>query len=219
MSDNKRMSDSSFIPPPLAAGTKGQSSLHPLLQQALVHWQFDPQSWQLFLEFDETKRNKQDSKVALAILVIIALVMGVFFFLGVGEAVCAVGIFAGIILLAVIVHFLIQRQRYQGMVSHRAGGGGDVYITPEGIWANGVWFDWGDQTPWRLSTVTPVLADTGVGLPPGALSYIDSNAAAERPADIGRGLIKSGVCRCRLVRRTRRGKSSVTLAFPAVNHK
>ena len=90
-----------------------------------------------------------------------------------GEAVCGVGIFAGIIFLAVIAHFLIQRRRYQGMGSHSASGGGEVYVTPDGIWANGEWFDWGDGTPWRLLTVTPVLADTGVGLPIGALSYLE----------------------------------------------
>jgi hypothetical protein len=76
-------------------------------------------------------------------------------------------------LLAVVAHFLIQRQRYQVMGLHDAGSGGDVYVTPEGIWANGVWFDWGDATPWRLSLVTPVLADTGVGLSPGDLGYIE----------------------------------------------
>jgi hypothetical protein len=86
---------------------------------------------------------------------------------------CGVGIFAGIILIAVTLHFVIQRGRYQGMRSHDADGGGDVYVTPEGIWANGEWFDWGDGTPWRLSTVTPVLADTGVGLQPGDLSYLE----------------------------------------------
>jgi hypothetical protein len=158
---------------PSHADSKVQFYIDPRLQQAIAHWEFDAQAWQRFLEVNETKRYDQDIKVAFVILTIIALVMGILYVLGAREAVCGVGIFGGIILLTVIAHFLIQRRRYQGMGSYDAGRGGDVYITPKGIWANGVWFDWGDGTPWRLSTVTPVLTDTGVRLPPGDLSYIE----------------------------------------------
>ncbi len=158
------------------------------LAQTIVHWQFEPQEWQRFLEFDEVNRQKQDSKWVFVIPAILALVMGVFFVLGLGEAVIGVGIFAGIIFLAIIAHFAIQRRRYQGMRLHDERGGGEVHITPEGILANGEWFDWGDATPWRLTTVTPVLAETGARLPPGSLSYLEfkcrGRVAGRRPVRV-----------------------------------
>lgn len=157
----------------------------PRLRQAIVHWQFDPKTWHEFLEFDESTRHKQDSKTVLVILVLAALVIGVLVFIASAEAVFGVGIFAGIILVTIILHFLIQRGRYQGMRSRVPSGAGDVYITPEGIWANGEWFDWGDATAWRLSTVTPVLSDTGVGLPPSALSYLEFNCRGRAPGRHG----------------------------------
>ena len=151
--------------------------VQPGLADPIVHWEFSTQEWQQFLEFDKQKRHKQDFRHVLAIFVLLALVLVVVLFLGAVEAFVALVIFAGIIALGVLVHLLMQRQRYQKMESPAPGGGGDVYITPNGVWTNGVWFDWGDATPWHLSTVTPVLSDTGVRLPPGALSYIEFNCS------------------------------------------
>lgn len=169
---------------PYQTSQQGQTSIDGRLTQAIIHWQFGSQEWRQFLEFDKAQRQKHDTKAAFAILIIFALGLVVFLFLGLlgnsEEALPAIGallIFAAIVALGVIAHFLIQGRKYQRM-DPTGTGDGDIFITPKGIRANGVWFHWGEGTAWRLTTVTPVLADTGVRLPPGVLSYIEFKCRA-----------------------------------------
>ena len=152
--------------------------------QAIVHWQLDPDEWRKFLEFDKAKRRKQDTREVFVVFILIALGLASFLSVGLlansGDVLGAVGalvIFAAIIALAVIAHLFIQGRRYRQMESPGADNG-TIQITPEGIWANGVCFDWGEGTAWRLTTVTPVLAQNGVRLPPGVPSYLEFKCRA-----------------------------------------
>lgn len=148
------------------------------LNNAIAHWQVDPQTWAAFMEFDKAQRNKQDQRTLLVILLAIVLLLCVFFLLGVVEAVIAIVILAAVFSVVAIIHFVLQGHRYRQMESRGGPGYGDVYITPAGISANGVWFDWGDNTPWKLVTVTPALADSGIRLPPGVPSYLEFKCRA-----------------------------------------
>lgn len=125
------------------------------------------------MEFDKRKRLTQDTRQALVIFIIMVLVLLAFLFIGSLSAFAGVAIFLAIITAAIAVHFLVNSQRQKQMESTVGNSEGEVYITPTGISTNGVWFDWGEDTPWRLTTVTPVLRDMGVRLPPNVPSYIE----------------------------------------------
>ena len=156
-----------------------QTSFDQRPRQALAHWRFDAQEWQQFVEFDKKKRQKQDTREVFVIYLIIGLALAVFLVIGSPQALAAIIIVAVIIGAGVVAHLLIQQRRQRRIESHDTSGGGEIYITLGGIWTNGEWFDWGEEkTAWRLVTVTPVLADTGVRLPPGAPSYLEFRCRA-----------------------------------------
>ena len=164
-----------------------QSSIDRRLASAIVHWQFAAHEWQQFLDFDKKKRQKEDTRALAVIAVIGAVILAVVLLVGPLQAFAAFLIVAGIIAAGAGAHFLIQRKRYQRMETPRADDVANVYITPEGIWTNGVWFDWGEQTAWRLTTVTAVLAELGIRLPPGAPSYLEFKCRGRAP---GRHAVK-----------------------------
>ena len=143
------------------------------LKEPIVHWRYKPQEWRQFIEFDKKKRHAQDTRQALVIVVILIVALLAFLFVGMLSAFAGMAIFAVIITAGIAVHFFVNSQRQKQIESTDANSGGEVYITPNGISTNGVWFDWGEDTPWRLATVTPVLRDMGVRLPPNVPSYIE----------------------------------------------
>lgn len=157
----------------LRAGALGQSVVDWRLSNVITHWRFDAEEWRRFLTFDKDKRQKQDKREALVVVLIILLALLGTLFIGSLHAFAGVLILAGLIALGVFVHFFIQGRRQRQLELPGAGGAGEIYITPAGVWTNGVWFDWGEGTPWHLATVTPVLADMGVRLPPGVPSYLE----------------------------------------------
>lgn len=147
--------------------------MDPRLKETIVHWRYEPDEWRQFLLFDKRKRQTQDARQALVISLILVVALLASLFIGSLSAFAGVAIFAAIITAAIAVHFLINNQRQKQMESTVGESAGGVYITPTGILTNGVWFDWGDDTPWRLTTVTPVLRDMGVRLPPNVPNYIE----------------------------------------------
>lgn len=147
--------------------------MDPRPKDTIVHWQYDPQEWRQFVEFDKKKRQAQDTRQALVIGVILTVALLAFLFIGSLSAFAGMAIFAVIITAGIAVHFFVNSQRQKQMEATPVNSGGEVYITPNGISTNGVWFDWGENTPWRLTTVTPVLRDMGVRLPPNVPSYIE----------------------------------------------
>jgi hypothetical protein len=156
---------------------EGQASFDRERPQALAHWRFDTNEWQRFIEFDKNKRQKQDAREVFVIFIILCLVVAAFLIIGSPQALAAILIIAGIIAAAVVAHLQIQGRRQRRIESHDTGG--EIYITLNGIWTNGEWFDWGEhKTAWRLVTVTPVLADSGVRLPPGAPGYLEFRCRA-----------------------------------------
>lgn len=125
------------------------------------------------MKFDKQKRRTQDTRQALVIVMILVMALFAFLFIGILDAFVGAAIFAAIISLGIAAHFLVNSQRQKRMESTDGNSGGEVFITPTGISTNGVWFDWGEGTPWRLTTVTPVLRDMGVRVPPNVPSYIE----------------------------------------------
>ena len=159
--------------------------MDPRLEQTIVHWRYEPQEWRQFTEFDKRKRLTQDTRQALVLLAILVLALFAFLLIGSTSAFAGVAILAVIIIAGIAVHFFVNSQRQRQMESTDSNSGGEVYITPNGISTNGVWFDWGDDTPWLLTAVTPVLRDMGVRLPPNVPSYIEFKCrgpAAGRPS-------------------------------------
>lgn len=151
------------------------------LSNVIAHWQFDAQEWRQFLDFDRKKRQNEDTRQAFVIAIILVLAFAAALFIGAVQAFAGLLIFAGIIGLGVLAHFFLQARREKQMETAGADGSGEIYITPEGVWTNGVWFDWGEDTAWRLATVTPVLASMGVRLAPGVPSYIEFRCRGRAP--------------------------------------
>lgn len=147
--------------------------MDPRLKETIVHWRYEPHEWRQFMEFDKRKRLTQDTRQALVIFIIMVLVLLAFLFIGSLSAFAGGAILAVIFTAGIAIHFFVNSQRQKQMESTVGNSGGEVYITPTGISTNGVWFDWGEDTPWRLTTVTPVLRDMGVRLPPNVPSYIE----------------------------------------------
>lgn len=146
----------------------------PTRADTLVQWQYTPEEWRAFVDFETAEYRKyvRSTRIGLIVVALIALgLIGVLLFIplvlmGTGlrgdviGPVFGVAIVAGIILGAIGIYLAASRGRIVRLKN--SPGLGVIALT--GLSVGGGWFDWGfEKTGWRFSNAKRRTVDGPLG--------------------------------------------------------
>ena len=123
--------------------------------ETLAHWRYTPDEWRAFTGHERDVHRFELSDLLtkhlhLIVIIAVVFVVGGGAAGGVGGAVI-VAVMGGVFFLLVTLFHKAMRMYAQSSLEARPG---EVYITHNGVWTNGMWFGWGARDPaWRLRVV------------------------------------------------------------------